>query len=377
MKTNCRLIAILLGSIIMTASVPPAAAEVSGPEPFGKSSDGTSVALYTLKNKNGRNVKLTTFGAAIVEINVPDKQGKMANVNLGFDSVAGYESADNQHFGCTTGRVANRIAGAKFTLDGQEYQLARNAGTNHIHGGAKRNLGRIVWKGEIVKHHGLPALRFSYTSPDGEEGYPGNLALAVTYVLCDKNELCIYYLATTDKPTPVNLTNHAYFNLAGAGAETVLDHELEIAADQYTPSSEALIPTGEILPVAGTPVDFTKPHQLSERIDKLLNTQYKGYDHNFVLRQREAKPTFAARLRHADSGRVMTVCTTQPALQIYTGNYLKGQKGRDGQVYRQRSAVCLETHHFPNAVNEAKFPPIILRPGQEYRHTCIYAFPSP
>lgn len=346
-------------------------------EPFGKTADGAEVQIFTLKNKNGMTVKVMTLGATITDINVPDKQGKFANVVLGFDDVAGYQSDRNQYFGCTTGRVANRIAKGKFTLNGKEYTLAVNNGPNHLHGGAKRSLDKVVWKSATVAAkpgENLDTVDFFYESPDGEEGYPGTLKIAVTYHLTDKNALRITYGATTDKPTPVNLTNHSYFNLSGAGAETVLNHELMLAADKYLPADETLIPTGKIANVEGTIFDFRKMTRLGARIEKLYDTGAKGYDHCYVLTERGETPSLAGKLRDPASGRVMTVLTTQPGIQLYTGNFLHGQKGRDGKEYKQRSAVCLETMHFPDAVNQPAFASIILRPGEVYRQTCVYAF---
>lgn len=363
-------IVLFCGSLLMANSLH--AASATGPEAFGKTSDGTAVEAFTLKNKNGMVVKLITLGATVTELHVPDKNGKTADVVLGFDNVAGYESADNQHFGCTTGRVCNRIAGGKFTLDGKEYKLAQNNGPNHLHGGVKRSLAKVVWKGEVVKE--TPAVRFSYSSPDGEEGYPGKLDITVTYTLTDANELRIDYTATTDKATPVNLTNHSYFNLSGAGTETVLDHELTLAADSYTATDDTLIPTGKIASVAGTPLDFRKPTRVGERIDQVDKKPFLGYDHNFVLSKREDQPTLAAKVRDPKSGRVMTVLTTQPGVQLYTGNHLKSQKGKGGLVYKPRSALCLETQHFPDSVNHPEFPSIILKPGAAYKQTCTYAF---
>jgi aldose 1-epimerase len=327
---------------------------------------------YTLTNANGLKVKLITLGAAIAELHVPDKNRKLVDVVLGFDDPAGYQSDKNQYFGCTTGRYANRIAKGKFTIDGMEYQVATNNGPNHLHGGVKRSLDKVVWKAEALKSQN--AVRFTYVSPDGEEGYPGKLDLAVTYTLTDKNGVRIDYHATTDKATPVNLTNHSYFNLSGAGTPSVLDHELTLAAEQVTPADETLIPTGKIESVEGTPLDFRKPTKLGARIEALLKTQYIGYDHNFVLTKRGAEPTFAAKLRDPASGRVMTVLTTQPGIQVYTGNFLMNQAGKGGKAFPKRSAVCLETHHFPDAMNHKGFPDVILRPGQTYRHSCVYAF---
>lgn len=337
---------------------------------FGKAADGADVSVWTLTSKSGVTAKVMALGATLIELQAPDKNGKAVNVVFGFDDVAGYQSDRNGFFGCTTGRVANRIAKGKFTLDGKEYRLAVNNGVNHLHGGVKRSLDKVHWKGESIPR----GVRFIYSSPDGEEGFPGKLDIAVTFTLSDKGELRIDYEAKTDKATPVNLTNHSYFNLAGAGADTVLDHELTVDAKEYTPVDEGLIPTGKIAPVAGTPLDFTKPHKIGERIGALVKTPTIGYDHNFVLSKRGAEPTFAARLRDPASGRIMTVSTTEPGVQIYSGNFLTGQKGKDGKTYKQRSAVCLETQHFPDSVNQPAFPSVILRPGQTYRHSTVFAF---
>lgn len=347
--------------------------DVTGPAEFGKTADGLAVDIYTLKNDSGMTVKLMTLGATVIQLHVPDRNGKLADVNLGFDTVAGYQSDDNQYFGCTTGRVANRIGKGKFTLDGKEYQLALNNGKNHLHGGAKRSLDKVIWKAEKVKSEAGPAVRFTYSSPDGEENYPGKLDIAVTYTLTGKNELKIDYIASTDKATPVNLTNHLYFNLSGAGTETVLDHVLQVHADKYIPTDDELIPIGKIEPVKGTPFDFNEMTRLGARIEPLIKTGAMGYDLSYLLRQRDVKAP-AARLRDPASGRTLTVFTDQPALQVYTGNFLKGQKGKYGKTYKQRSAICLETGFLPDAVNHDNFPSIILRPGQTYRQTCVYAF---
>jgi aldose 1-epimerase len=362
----------LFGVLLMTAS---AAAQVKGPMPFGKTADGTAVESYTLTNKNGVSVKIMTLGATITEINVPDKSGKFANVVLGFDSAEGYLSKDNQYFGATTGRVANRIAKGKFTLEGKEYKLATNNGPNHLHGGVKRSLDRVVWKAKPVESRESTII-LQYQSPDGEEGYPGTLRLTVVFLLTEDNELVIRYDAKTDQATPVNLTNHSYFNLAGAGAETVLDHELMVAADWYVQVDETLIPTGKFIGVKDTIMDFAKPTKIGSRVAKLYDTGAKGYDHCYVLTKRTGNDPkqFAGELRERQSGRVMTLYTDQPGVQVYTGNFLFGQKGKDGKEYKQRSAICLETGGFPDAVNQPTFPSIILQPGQTYRHTCIYAF---
>ncbi|MGE3803420.1 MAG: aldose epimerase family protein [Gemmataceae bacterium] len=350
-------------------------AEVTGPKPFGKTPDGKAVELYTLKNKNGMEARLITYGATLTHLFVPDKAGKLADVVLGFDDLEGYLSDRNAHFGCTTGRVANRIGGAKFTLDGKEYKLEANNGPNHLHGGTKRALDKVIWKVRKGTTQLGDYVSFDYTSPDGEEGYPGKLECKVSYILTPDNRLIIQYEAMCNKPTPVNLTNHTYFNLAGQGAESCLEHELMLAADQYTPADKTLIPTGKIEAVKGTPLDFTKSKKIGADIAKLYDTQFLGYDHNFVLREREKdKPTLSARVREPSSGRVMEVLSTQPGIQLYTGNFLKGQKGKTGKTYAKRSAFCLETQHFPDSVNQPEFPSVILKPGALYEQITIFAF---
>jgi aldose 1-epimerase len=339
---------------------------------FGKTADGVPVKQYTLTNSKGVVVKLISRGATLTEWHVPDKNGQMADVVFGFDDVAGYESKSNGYFGATTGRVANRIAGGKFTIDGKEFALAKNDGPNTLHGGVKRSLDKVVWEGKPFENDDGQGVVFKYVSPDGEEGFPGNLTIRVTYTLTDKNELRIDYEAVTDKATPVNLTNHAYFNLAGAGAPTILDHELMIDADGYTPIDETLIPTGEIAPVADTPFDFREFHKIGERVDQLNDKPGKGYDHNFVLNNQDGDLALAAKVREPKSGRVLSVYTTEPGVQFYGGNFLDGSQGKDGKAYKHRSGFCLETQHYPNSVNEPKFPSIILRPGETYTHTCVY-----
>ncbi|MCG8651168.1 MAG: galactose mutarotase [Pirellulales bacterium] len=357
------------------ASLAPADQPAS--EPFGKTADGTEVELYTLKSSKGLAAKVMTRGATLVELHVPDAQGKTADVILGFDDVSGYESEDNQYFGCTAGRVCNRIAKGKFTLDGKEYSLAINNEPNHLHGGVQRSLDKVVWKARPFENERGSGVVFRYTSPDGEEGYPGTLNVSVRYfVPQDTNRLAIAYTATTDKATPVNLTNHAYFNLAGAGSETVLDHVLRLNADQYTPVDDTLIPTGEIKSVAGTELDFTKPTRIGKRIDPLTDTAALGYDHNFVLNDPKEDQTFrfAAMLKDPQSGRILRISTSEIGIQFYSGNFLKGQQGKGGKVYPHRSAVCLETQHFPDSVNHDNFPSTILKPGQEYKSTTMLTF---
>lgn len=359
---------------LMTLLLIPAAGLRAAAEPFGETSEGTPVSIYTLENDNGMRARIMTRGATLVELHVPDRDGELADVVLGFDDVAGYESERNQYFGCTTGRVANRIAEGKFALGDKEYSLAVNNGPNHLHGGGDRSLDKVVWDAaEVQTDHG-PGVRFKYTSPDGEEGYPGELRITVIYVLTDENELRIAYRAKTSASTPVNLTNHSYFNLSGHGSESVLGHELTINADHYTPTDDALIPTGELAPVEGTPLDFREPHTIGERIDQLVDTPAMGYDHNYVINEPFGRPRFCARLKDPQSGRVLTVRTSEPGVQLYSGNFLFGQKGKDGKTYAQRSAVCLETQHFPDSVNQPDFPTVILHPDETYRQVCIYAF---
>ena len=337
---------------------------------FGMMPDGTEVDLYTLRNANGMIAKVMTYGTILTELHVPDTGGKPLDVVLGFDSLDRY-LAGHPYFGCTVGRVANRVAAGKFTLDGKEYRLALNDGTNHLHGGLK-GFDKVVWKGEPVAAQGGVAVKFEYVSKDGEEGYPGNLSVSVIYTLTDANEWRLDYAATTDKATPVNLTNHSYFNLAGKG--DVLGHVVTLSADSYTPVDDKLIPTGEIASVRGTPLDFTSPMPVGSRIEQLTNVP-RGYDHNFVLNSGGGKLALAARVEEPASGRIMEILTTEPAVQFYTGNFLDGSvTGKGGIVYNRHAGFCLETDHFPDAVNRGKFPSVILRPGQTYTQTTVHRF---
>jgi aldose 1-epimerase len=335
--------------------------------PFGKMPDGTLVDLYTLTNAKGVVARVMNYGTIVTELHVPDRQGRLGDVVLGFDNLDQYLKG-HPYFGCTVGRVANRIDGGKFRLDGKTYQLAVNNGPNHLHGGVK-GFDKVLWLAEPA---GGSAVRFSYTSPDGEEGYPGTLAVTVVMTLTEANELRIDYEATTDKTTPVNLTNHSYFNLDGQG--DVLGHELMIAADHYTPSNGRLIPTGEIQPVKGTPMDFTTPQRIGSRFAELRNDP-RGYDNNFVLNSGGKSLALAARVCAATSGRIMEVFTTEPGVQLYTANFLDGSlTGKGGVVYRQHTGFCLETQHFADSVNKPNFPSIILRPSHTYRQTTVYQF---
>jgi aldose 1-epimerase len=343
---------------------------------FGKTADGKDVQAFTITGKNGVVVKLLSRGATLAEWHVPDKNGETADCVFGFDDVAGYESKGNGYFGATIGRVGNRIAGGKFKLDGKEYTLTKNDGPNTLHGGGKRSFDKVIWTGMPFENANSQGVTFKYVSPDGEEGFPGKLTARVTYTLNDKNELRINYEAMTTKDTPINLTNHAYFNLSGAGSPTILDHELMLAADHYTPVDETLIPTGEIAPVEGTPLDFREFHKIGERVDQLNDKPGKGYDHNFVLNNQTGNLALAAKVRDPKSGRVLSVYTTEPGVQFYGGNFLDGVKGKGGKAYKYRSALCLETQHYPNSVNEPKFPSTILKPGKTYKHTCVYQITS-
>jgi aldose 1-epimerase len=341
-------------------------------ETFGKTRAGQEIFLYTLENKHGLVAKVITYGALLTELHVPDRDGNLGDIVLGFDNLEAY-LGHHPHFGCTTGRVANRIARGKFTLDGEEYTLAVNNPPNHLHGG-KQGLSRRVWRGTEVESDAGPRVRFTYESPDGEEGYPGNLGIQVTYTLTERNELRIDYLATTDRPTPVNLTNHSYFNLDGAGNGTILDHELMIAADHYTPVDETTIPTGEIAPVRGTAMDFTEPTAIGARIARLPGKP-GGYDHNYALNNQDGSLALAARVFSPRSGRVLEVLTTEPGVQLYTANYLDGGLvGKGGRAYPRHGALCLETQHYPDAVHHENFPSTILRPGGKYTQTTVFRF---
>ena len=324
--------------------------------------------MFVATNSRGMTARWISRGATLSELHVPDRQGQLADVVLGFDDLAGYESGANHHFGCTTGRYANRIKFGKFSLDGVEYQLATNIGLHHLHGGVVRSLDKVDWEAEQLPD--ALGVRFRYVSPDGEEHFPGTLTTVVTYTLTEDNALRIDYEATTDKPTIVNLTNHSYFNLAGHGHGNVLDHELRIDADRYTVTDEHSITTGELAPVAGTPLDFRTRHRIGDHIAEWNF----GYDDNFVLNGDWGTLREIAEAYEPQSGRILRVSTDQPGVQLYTANGLSGQPGKEGLSYEQYGAFCLETQNFPDAPNKPSFPSPVLRPGETYRHTCIYAF---
>jgi aldose 1-epimerase len=346
---------------------------------FGKTPDGQPVDLYVLTNKSGAEASITNYGGALVSLKVPDRNGKLADVVLGYDSADGYVK-DTSYFGALVGRYGNRIGHAQFVLDGKTYTLAKNNGENTLHGGVK-GFNKALWTARILPAKGGQSLELAYISKDGEEGFPGTLRVAVIYNLTDANELHIAYKATTDKKTVVNLTNHAYFNLAGQGSGEILGHLLTIQADQFTPVDAGLIPTGELRDVMGTPFDFRKPAAIGARIDQ-ADEQLKlggGYDHNFVLRMpMDHGEHLAARVEEPTSGRVMEVWTTEPGIQFYTGNFLDGKTpGKGGITYAKRNAFCLETQHFPESPNQPKFPSVVLIPGETYHTVTTYKFSAP
>lgn len=347
---------------------------------FGSMEDGRAVELYTLSNRQGTEVKITNYGGTIISLKVPDKEGRLEEVVLGFDELSGYTNAAYQeegpYFGAIIGRFGNRIAGGKFTLEGREYTLAKNNGPNHLHGGIK-GFDKVLWEAEPFKAADAVGLKLRYVSPDGEEGYPGTLSVEVSYSLTNDNELKIEYAATTDKTTVVNLTNHAYFNLTGNTKRDILAHQVKINADAFVPVTEDLIPTGDLEEVTGTSFDFTSPHTIGDRIDA-DNQQLKyarGYDHTWVLNGAAGEMKLAATVYEPASGRFMEAFTTEPGVQFYTGNFLSGKlTGRGGTVYQQRYGLCLETQHFPDSPNQPQFPSTELRPGETYRSQTSYRF---
>jgi aldose 1-epimerase len=388
-------------AVAQTGQTPPVEGTNMGlsKQPYGKLADGTEVDLYTLVNAHGMKVQVMTLGATITSVEVPDRSGKLANVTLHRDSLAGYtETKDGKpttpFFGCIAGRYANRIAAGRFTLDGKEYKLATNNGPNHLHGGV-RGFDKAVWKartslsvtyipsGRTVRGWDVTDLEapeaqgarargvtLSYVSRDGEEGYPGTLTVKLTYTLSDENELWMEYEATTDKPTVLNLTNHAYWNLAGAGSGDVLGHELLINADRYLPVDDTLIPLGQPKPVAGTAMDFTKPKPIGRDMARVEG----GYDHCYLLNKKDFEMSLCARAVEPTSGRVMEVSTTQPGVQFYTGNFLDGSVSGDGKPYQRHDGFCLETQHYPDSPNRPDYPTTVLRPGETYKHATVYKF---
>src|SRR2546423_2058893 len=346
-----------------------------GGEPFGKTDRGEAVSVYTLKNAHGVTVRVMDYGGIILSLLVPDRSGRFEDVVLGYDSLAGYLRS-SPYFGALIGRYGNRIAHGRFTLDGKTYTLAQNNGPNHLHGGV-RGFDKVVWAVTPFEHPDSVGLVLRYTSPDGEEGYPGTLRTTVTYTLTSRDELIFDYFATTDRATPVNLTQHSYFNLAGDSKGDILGHVVTLNADHFTPVDSTLIPTGELKSVAGTPFDFRKPTPIGARIDQDdVQLRYgPGYDHNFVLNKGGNELTLAAHVYEPTTGRVMEISTTEPGLQFYSGNFLDGTlRGKNGVVYRHRYGFAMETQHFPDSPNKPAFPSTILRPGDQYRSRTVYRF---
>jgi len=336
---------------------------------FGALPDGTSVEIYTLANDRGIEARLMTYGATLVSLKLPDRNGTFDDVVLGYDALDGYVK-NSPYFGAIVGRYGNRIAKGRFTLNGVMYTLATNNGPNHLHGGLK-GFDKVVWKAEPLREADAVGVKFSYLSRDGEEGYPGNLAVTVAYRLTNANELRLDYEAITDKATPVNLTHHSYWALAGQGTRDILGHELTLEADKYTVVDEGLIPTGELRDVKGTPMDFATPHAIGERIAQVPG----GYDHNYVLRSGGGPLALAARVYEPTTGRTMEITTTEPGIQFYSGNFLDGTiTGKGGRVYQKHFGFCLETQHFPDSPNHPNFPSTILEPGQTYRTMTVHRF---
>ena len=342
--------------------------------PFGQTLSGEAVELYTLKTSTNVRVRIMTYGGTVVSLQVPDRDGILGDIVLGYDTLDGYLK-NSPYFGSLIGRYGNRIGKGRFSLDGKQYQLPKNNGENTLHGGIK-GFDKVVWKATEVRSNDGVGLSLTYLSKDGEEGFPGNLSVKVVYTLTNNNELRIDYSGATDKTTVVNLTHHSYFNLAGEG--NILQHELMMNAEQFTPVDAGLIPTGELRNVKGTPMDFTKPTAIGARIDQQDEQLIlgKGYDHNWVLKtNKTGNLSLAARVYEPRSGRVMEVSTTEPGLQFYSGNFLDGTiTGKGGQVYKQRSGFCLETQHFPDSPNQPRFPSTVLKPGQQYTSSTIYKF---
>lgn len=380
MPRHCKIayiivLAVLAGSLLFAQAKSPKRESGVQQQEFG-THEGRPVNLYTLKNSHGVEVKAMNYGGIIVSIRVPDRKGQFADIVLGHEQLEGY-IPNPPYLGAIVGRYANRIANGQFTLDGKTYNLPKNDGPNTLHGGTTRTFNQVVWDAEPLP--GKNGVAFSYLSKDGDDGFPGNLKVKVTYTLTDGNALLIDYEATTDKATPINVSQHSYFNLKGEGNGDILDHEMMINADRFTPVDKNLIPTGEMRPVKGTPMDFTTATRIGSRIDDNYEQLQlgHGYDHNFVLNSKPKQNdlVLAARVTEPTSGRILEVWTTQPGVQFYTGNFLDGSvTGKEGHVYKRRYGFCLETQHFPDSPNHPKFPNTILRPGETFHQKTVFKF---
>jgi aldose 1-epimerase len=367
-------LAVGAAAALLFGCTPPAPKSEAIPQaPFGTTKDGQAVDVYTLKNANGVEARIINYGGIVLSLKVPDKNGQMGDVVLGYDTLAEYEK-ETPYFGCLVGRYGNRIAKGKFTLNSETYTLAVNNGPNALHGGLK-GFDKVVWDAKPLSSPKGPALELSYVSKDGEEGYPGTLTVKAVYTLTDENALQLDYTATTDKDTVVNLTQHSYFNLAGKG--DILGHVVYLNADKFTPVDSTLIPTGELRPVEGTPFDFRTPTAIGERVNA-NDEQIKfggGYDHNWVINKPMGKLDLQARVTEPTTGRVLEVISTEPGLQFYCGNFLNGKlTGKGGWVYQHRNGFCMEPQHFPDSPNQPGFPSVVLKPGQVYQNTIIYKF---
>ena len=384
MNHNTTVLRTLLLSLLVSGVVSSVTAQEAAPtkhksqvrkESFGKTGDGRPVDLYTLTNSHGVEVRAMTYGGIIVSLRVPDKSGSLGDIVLGHESLDGY-LVNPPFLGVIVGRYANRIANATFTLDGVKYTLAKNDGPNSLHGGIN-GFNKQVWEAKEFENAKGVGVAFSYLSKDGEEGYPGNLKVKVSYTLTNENQLIVDYEATTDKATPLNLSQHSYFNLAGEGSGDILGHHLMLNADRFTPVDKTLIPTGELRSVQGTPMDFTKPTAIGARINEDYEQLIvgKGYDHNWVINRKDDSLTLAAKVHEPTSGRILEVFTTEPGVQFYSGNFLDGSiTGKHGHVYKQRYGLCLETQHFPDSPNHPSFPSTILKPGQTFHSQTVFKF---
>ena len=372
LKLRLLFLLVLIPSALAVAVAQPAISKT----PFGKTKDGQSVDIYTLRNRHGMETKITNYGGIVVTLTAPDRNHKFADVVLGYDDLDSYMNPPFPYFGAIIGRYGNRIAKGRFTLNGHEYKLAVNNGENHLHGGLI-GFDKVVWTAQQKTTSAGPALVLSYLSKDGEEGYPGNLRVTVTYTLTNNNELKIDYAATTDKDTVTNLTHHSYFNLAGEGNGDILNHQVVLKASRFVPTDAGSIPTGELKNVAGTPFDFLRPNAIGARINQ-DDQQLKfgsGYDHTWVIDGRAGVLRMAASVSEPSSGRVLEVWTTEPGVQFYTGNFLDGSRpGKSGHAYPRRTGFCLETQHYPDSPNRPNFPTTTLRKGATYRSTTIYRF---